>query len=59
MSPFGFGERYESVVPITYTETTHIGDETCRTEMKVGEVRTNDLLRLSEAMKRICSAVRV
>ena len=59
MNMFGFGERYESSVPITYVETIKEGDEEYRSEMKIGEVRTKDLLRLSEAMKKIISEIRV
>jgi len=54
-----FGERYESVVPITYTEKTHVGDEIYKTEMKIGEVKTNDLLRLSMQMRKITGEIRV
>ena len=59
MISFNFGNRYESVVPITYTETTHDGDETYKTEMKIGEIKTNDLLWLQTEMRKICSDIRI
>jgi hypothetical protein len=45
--------KEESVIPITYTETTKEGDYIFDTTIIIGEVRTTDLLKTMDEIGKI------